>query len=137
MKSNYYYYDWFFHFHLPAVNILRILYLFAVLITRTSIIYTSTARLHYDSSPHQIKDLPHGFDVIVNNQVAFTLNSKNEAEKTQWMTSLATLLSNSSLQRMLDSKLSEEEKRYELKIPSPEIYKFDFSDKNAITVELC
>ena len=130
MKSNYYYYyDWFFHFHLPAVNIL------SIFICRTY--HTSTARLHYDSSPHQIKDLPHGFDVIVNNQVAFTLNSKNEAEKTQWMTSLATLLSNSSLQRMLDSKLSEEEKRYELKIPSPEIYKFDISDKNAITVELC
>ena len=105
-------------------------YLFAVLITHLPPV---SIMIH-----HLIKlDLPHGFDVIVNNQVAFTLNSKNEAEKTQWMTSLATLLSNSSLQRMLDSKLSEEEKRYELKIPSPEIYKFDISDKNAITVELC
>ena len=69
-------------------------------------------------------DITHGFDVLVNNQMVFTLNAKNAIEKTQWMTSLTILLSNSSLQRMLDSKLTEEEKRYELKIPTPHIYRF-------------
>ncbi|XP_074598358.1 son of sevenless homolog 2-like isoform X2 [Brevipalpus obovatus] len=62
------------------------------------------------------------------NRGNITFLAKNLEEKNIWMGNILLLIRKSTFDRMLDSMLAEEEKKYRLRLPDPSIYMFAESD---------
>ncbi|KXJ14446.1 Son of sevenless-like 1 [Exaiptasia diaphana] len=75
-------------------------------------------------------DIKNAFEVVEQDQPKALFICKNETEKNEWMAMLMTLYMRSTLDRMLDHMLTEEEKAIPLRMPSPEEYCFSEEDKD-------
>lgn len=77
-----------------------------------------------------IEDLHHAFEITVKGQQpqSIVFFAKSAEEKTNWMESLSTLLYRSTLERMLDTILKDEEANQPLRLPSASVYRFAVED---------
>ncbi|XP_074642925.1 son of sevenless homolog 2-like [Tubulanus polymorphus] len=73
-------------------------------------------------------EIKHAFEIQPREGGNVILVAKNADEKNNWMAALVALHTRSSLERMLDGILQEEEKRQPLWTPSPENYYFAVED---------
>ncbi|XP_071800444.1 son of sevenless homolog 2-like [Asterias amurensis] len=74
-------------------------------------------------------DFKFGFEIKLKDQhPAIIFFAKNQEEKTNWMEALTTLCLRSTIERMLDTILTEEEAQQPLRLPTPEEYKFAEED---------
>ena len=82
-------------------------------------------------------DMKNAFELHVREHPAIVLAAKTVDEKIVWMSHLISLQSRSMLERMLENKLSEEEKQQPLRLPDPSQYGFaqEDSDENIVFEE--
>ncbi|KAK2158014.1 hypothetical protein NP493_1829g00018 [Ridgeia piscesae] len=76
------------------------------------------------------EEVKNSFEIQVRDHPSIILVAKNAEEKNNWMAALISLLTRSMLERMLDSKLSEEEKQQPLRLPPPDQYRFAIEDSD-------
>nr|XP_022906385.1 protein son of sevenless isoform X2 [Onthophagus taurus] len=82
------------------------------------------------------EDLKNVFEICPRGQPPIVLSCKNGDDKNSWLADLVMLNNRSMLERILDSILSDIERKHPLKLPSPEIYKFAEPDsKDNIVLE--
>ncbi|XP_031567931.1 son of sevenless homolog 1-like isoform X2 [Actinia tenebrosa] len=74
------------------------------------------------------EDVKNAFEVVERDQLKALFICKNETEKNEWMAMLMTLHMRSTLDRLLDHMLLEEEKAIPLRIPNPDEYCFAVED---------
>ncbi|XP_078671748.1 son of sevenless homolog 2-like isoform X2 [Branchiostoma floridae x Branchiostoma belcheri] len=74
-------------------------------------------------------ELKHAFEIVARDQPNTIFFAKNEDEKNNWMAALITLHCRSTLERMLDSILLEEEKKQPLRLPDESQYRFAMEDR--------
>lgn len=82
-------------------------------------------------------EIRHAFELQVRDHPPIVLSAKSAEEKNMWMAHLISLQARSMLERILDTKLSEEEKQQPLRLPSAEQYRFavEDSDENIVFEE--
>ncbi|XP_059842402.1 son of sevenless homolog 1 isoform X1 [Hemitrygon akajei] len=66
----------------------------------------------------------HAFEVILKDENSVIFAAKSAEEKNNWMAALISLQYRSTLERMLDATMLQEEKEEPLRLPSPEVYRF-------------
>lgn len=74
------------------------------------------------------EDVKNSFEIVDREQARAIFTCKTEEDKNEWMAGLMTIHMRSTLDRMLDHLLSEEEKAIPLRMPSPEEYCFAVED---------
>lgn len=74
------------------------------------------------------EDIKNAFEIVDREQPKAVFTCKTEEEKNEWMSGLMTIYMRSTLDRMLDHLLLEEEKAIPLRMPSPEEYCFAVED---------
>ncbi|XP_014673942.1 PREDICTED: son of sevenless homolog 1-like [Priapulus caudatus] len=74
------------------------------------------------------EDLKYAFELVPRDQPRIVLYCRSQDEKNNWMAALVMLSTRSMLERMLDSQLSEEEKKHPLRLPNPDEYRFAIED---------
>ena len=79
-------------------------------------------------------DIKNAFELQVRDHPPIVLAAKTVEEKNLWMAHLISLQTRSMLERMLENKLSEEEKLQPLRLPPPDSYGFarDDSTENIV-----
>ncbi|XP_070577016.1 son of sevenless homolog 2-like [Ptychodera flava] len=76
-------------------------------------------------------DAKHAFEIIVKDQPHPTVFlGKSMEDKNNWMAVLTALHYKSTLERMLDTKLADEDKKQPLRLPNVEQYKFVLEDSD-------
>ena len=70
-----------------------------------------------------LSDLKYAFQLMGQDQPAVTFYAISKLEKNEWMAALTLLLTRSTFDRLLDSKLREEEMNIPVLRPSPDKYK--------------
>ena len=73
-------------------------------------------------------DVKHAFELQVRDQANVLLAARSRDDKAQWMASLLLLQRRSTLERLLDTKITEENQRQPLRLPSAEQYRFAEED---------
>lgn len=82
------------------------------------------------------EEMKNAFEISPRIQPAVTLSTKNSEEKNTWMADLVMLNTRSMLDRILDSILTNMERKHPLRLPAPELYKFAEPDsKDNIVLE--
>ncbi|KAF5284129.1 hypothetical protein FQR65_LT00129 [Abscondita terminalis] len=82
------------------------------------------------------EEMKNAFEISPRIQPAVTLCTKNSEEKNTWMADLVMLNTRSMLDRILDSILTNMERKHPLRLPAPELYKFAEPDcKDNIVLE--
>uniref|UniRef100_A0A672ZJ88 Son of sevenless homolog 1-like n=1 Tax=Sphaeramia orbicularis TaxID=375764 RepID=A0A672ZJ88_9TELE len=66
----------------------------------------------------------HAFEIILKDGNSVVFAAKSAEEKNGWMAALISLQYRSTLERMLDSALLQEEKEEQMRLPGPELYRF-------------
>ncbi|XP_069495078.1 son of sevenless homolog 2 [Ambystoma mexicanum] len=66
----------------------------------------------------------HAFELVSKDENSILFSAKSAEEKNSWMAALISLQYRSTLDRMLDSVLLQEENEQPLRLPSPEVYRF-------------
>ncbi|XP_069035902.1 son of sevenless homolog 1 isoform X2 [Lepisosteus oculatus] len=66
----------------------------------------------------------HAFEIILKDGNSVVFAAKSAEEKNSWMAALISLQYRSTLERMLDATMSQEEKEEQLRLPSSEVYRF-------------
>lgn len=74
------------------------------------------------------EDVKNAFEIVDREQAKAFFTCKTEEDKNEWMSVLMTVYMRSTLDRLLDHLLSEEEKAIPLRMPSPEEYCFAVED---------
>ncbi|XP_028312427.1 son of sevenless homolog 1 isoform X2 [Gouania willdenowi] len=70
----------------------------------------------------------YAFEIILKDGNSVVFSAKSAEEKSGWMAALVSLQYRSTLERMLDSALMEEEKEEQVMLPSADIYRFSEPD---------
>uniref|UniRef100_A0AAQ5YAR2 Son of sevenless homolog 2 (Drosophila) n=1 Tax=Amphiprion ocellaris TaxID=80972 RepID=A0AAQ5YAR2_AMPOC len=73
-------------------------------------------------------ELRHAFELIGKDENCAVFCARTAEEKAAWMAALVTLQYRSTLDRMLDTELQQEEQAHPLRLPSPEVYRFAVQD---------
>lgn len=76
------------------------------------------------------EELKHAFEICPRIHPSIVLCCKAADDKNSWMADLVMLNNRAMLERILDSILSDIERKHPLKLPSPEIYKFAEPDSS-------
>ncbi|XP_019371424.1 PREDICTED: son of sevenless homolog 1 [Gavialis gangeticus] len=66
----------------------------------------------------------HAFEIILKDENSVIFAAKSAEEKNNWMAALISLQYRSTLERMLDVTMLQEEKEEQMRFPSPEFYRF-------------
>ncbi|KAJ6651056.1 hypothetical protein lerEdw1_001146 [Lerista edwardsae] len=66
----------------------------------------------------------HAFEIILKDENSVIFAAKSAEEKNNWMAALISLQYRSTLERMLDATMLQEEKEEQMRFPSPELYRF-------------
>ncbi|XP_029115065.1 son of sevenless homolog 1 isoform X2 [Scleropages formosus] len=66
----------------------------------------------------------HAFEIILKDGNSVVFAAKSAEEKSSWMAALISLQYRSTLERMLDLSLLQEEKEEQMRLPDPEVYRF-------------
>ncbi|XP_028256205.1 son of sevenless homolog 1 isoform X1 [Parambassis ranga] len=66
----------------------------------------------------------HAFEIILKDGNSVVFAAKSAEEKNGWMAALISLQYRSTLERMLDSAMLQEEKEEQMRLPGPEVYRF-------------
>ncbi|XP_066481412.1 son of sevenless homolog 1 isoform X2 [Tiliqua scincoides] len=66
----------------------------------------------------------HAFEIILKDENSVVFAAKSAEEKNNWMAALISLQYRSTLERMLDATMLQEEKEEQMRFPSPEVYRF-------------
>lgn len=66
----------------------------------------------------------HAFEIILKDENGVIFAAKSAEEKNNWMAALISLQYRSTLERMLDGTIMQEEKEEQLRLPSPKLYRF-------------
>lgn len=76
----------------------------------------------------------HAFELLSKDENCIIFAAKAAEEKNNWMAALITLQYRSTLDRMLDSVLIQEENEQPLRLPSPDVYRFveEDSEENIV-----
>ncbi|XP_042193902.1 son of sevenless homolog 2 isoform X2 [Callorhinchus milii] len=79
----------------------------------------------------------HAFEILSKDENSVIFAAKSAEEKNNWMSALISLQYRSTLERMLDTVLLNEEKEQPLRLPSPDIYNFaeEDSEENIVFEE--
>uniref|UniRef100_A0AAQ5Z6K4 Son of sevenless homolog 1 (Drosophila) n=1 Tax=Amphiprion ocellaris TaxID=80972 RepID=A0AAQ5Z6K4_AMPOC len=70
----------------------------------------------------------HAFEIILKDGNNVVFAAKSAEEKNGWMAALISLQYRSTLERMLDSALLQEDKEEQVRLPGPELYRFSEPD---------
>eukprot|EP00062_Callorhinchus_milii_P009664 gi/632953712/ref/XP_007892573.1/ PREDICTED: son of sevenless homolog 1 isoform X1 [Callorhinchus milii] len=70
----------------------------------------------------------HAFEIILKDENSVIFAAKSAEEKHNWMAALISLQYRSTLERMLDATMLQEEKEEPLRLPSPSVYRFSEPD---------
>ncbi|KAM9792260.1 son of sevenless homolog 1 [Neosynchiropus ocellatus] len=70
----------------------------------------------------------HAFEIILKDGNSVVFTAKSAEEKSGWMAALISLQYRSTLERMLDSALLQEEKEEPMRLPSADVYRFSEPD---------
>lgn len=70
-----------------------------------------------------LADLKFAFQLVSQDQPAITFYAISKLEKNEWMAALTLLLTRSTFDRLLDSKLREEERNISILMPNSNQYK--------------
>ncbi|XP_060117386.1 son of sevenless homolog 2 [Heteronotia binoei] len=70
----------------------------------------------------------HAFELVSKDENAVVFAAKSAEEKSNWMAALISLQYRSTLDRMLDAVLLQEENEQPLRLPSPSLYRFAVED---------
>uniref|UniRef100_A0A8C3LCB4 SOS Ras/Rho guanine nucleotide exchange factor 2 n=1 Tax=Chrysolophus pictus TaxID=9089 RepID=A0A8C3LCB4_CHRPC len=70
----------------------------------------------------------HAFELVSKDENSILFAAKSAEEKSNWMAALISLQYRSTLDRMLDSVLLQEENEQPLRLPSPNVYRFVVED---------
>uniref|UniRef100_A0A3Q0RLX9 Son of sevenless homolog 2 (Drosophila) n=1 Tax=Amphilophus citrinellus TaxID=61819 RepID=A0A3Q0RLX9_AMPCI len=73
-------------------------------------------------------ELRNAFELVGKDENCAVFCARTAEEKEAWMAALVTLQYRSTLDRMLDVELQQEEQAQPLKLPSPEVYRFAVQD---------
>ncbi|MBN3305984.1 SOS1 protein, partial [Amia calva] len=66
----------------------------------------------------------HAFEIILKDGNSVVFSAKSAEEKNSWMAALISLQYRSTLERMLDLTMLQEEKEEQMRLPRPEVYRF-------------
>ncbi|CAJ0965586.1 unnamed protein product [Ranitomeya imitator] len=79
-------------------------------------------------------DFKHAFELLSKDENNIVFAAKTADEKNNWMAALISLQYRSTLDRMLDSVLIQEENEQPLRLPSPDVYRFveEDSEENIV-----
>lgn len=70
----------------------------------------------------------HAFEIILKDGNSVVFAAKSAEEKNGWMAALISLQYRSTLERMLDSAMMQEEKEEQMRLPEAEVYRFTEPD---------
>uniref|UniRef100_A0A8C5PJQ4 SOS Ras/Rac guanine nucleotide exchange factor 1 n=1 Tax=Leptobrachium leishanense TaxID=445787 RepID=A0A8C5PJQ4_9ANUR len=70
----------------------------------------------------------HAFEIILKDENSVIFAAKSAEEKNNWMAALISLQYRSTLERMLDVTMLQEEKEEQMRLPSPKLYRFTEPD---------
>ncbi|XP_068606790.1 son of sevenless homolog 1-like [Brachionichthys hirsutus] len=70
----------------------------------------------------------HAFEIILKDGNSVVFAAKSAEEKNGWMAALISLQYRSTLERMLDSAMLQEEKEEQVRLPGAEVYRFSEAD---------
>ncbi|CAI5695729.1 son of sevenless homolog 2 [Oreochromis niloticus] len=73
-------------------------------------------------------ELRNAFELVAKDDTRAVFCARTAEEKEAWMAALVTLQYRSTLDRMLDTELQQEEQAQPLRLPSPEVYRFAVQD---------
>ncbi|KAM4693672.1 son of sevenless homolog 1 isoform 2-T2 [Discoglossus pictus] len=73
-------------------------------------------------------DCKHAFEIILKDENGVIFSAKSAEEKNNWMAALISLQYRSTLERMLDVTMLQEEKEEQMRLPSPKLYRFTEPD---------
>ncbi|KAF4016244.1 hypothetical protein G4228_007817 [Cervus hanglu yarkandensis] len=66
----------------------------------------------------------HAFEIILKDENSVVFSAKSAEEKNNWMAALISLQYRSTLERMLDVTMLQEEKEEQMRLPSADVYRF-------------
>ena len=79
--------------------------------------------LHSRCPLFPLTDIKYAFQLVGQEQPAITFYTISKLEKNEWMSALTLLLTRSTFDRLLESKLREEERNIAVLTPDPNQYK--------------